>query len=330
MDYSSYKHSEDRFVIDYLEKLRIERDIKIKDFTEGIMSVRNYSRLISHESEITFEDLDAFLNKLQVPLFQFGGYMRNSMIVDNMVVFQFLDAIASNNIQEAYEKFYPQIKDKAWDCPISRKHLPISILFMKYKLNKMTKAQALYEINKELELSTMINAGVVYGDDVTLLLTYLEICNEQAKKLIADFLFKALFTNKVKVLTSTGEPTRIMMYICILKAIITRDKISKIDHTIVKKVLEDFIAYHKKAKTELLDYDIFHYAYLYIKKFNLKNDYIIFHYIGSIISTGPKWYFSGKKIQIRKEDMDVFISMIGNQEMKYAGMYERLSAYDII
>jgi len=47
MDYLSYGDNNDRFVIEYLDKLRIERSIKIKVFTEGITSVRNYSKLLS-------------------------------------------------------------------------------------------------------------------------------------------------------------------------------------------------------------------------------------------------------------------------------------------
>jgi hypothetical protein len=44
-------------MIKYIEKLRVENNIQIKDLCQGIVSVRNYSRYLSEEADLSFDIL---------------------------------------------------------------------------------------------------------------------------------------------------------------------------------------------------------------------------------------------------------------------------------
>jgi len=181
-----------------------------------------------------------------------------------------------------------------------------------------------------MQLNEMVNSKVLYGDDVILFRLYTEFCNDSAKTLISEFLFDALFTKKITILTSTVEPTRIMMYEVILKSIITKSEISKKDHSKFEKVLQSFIEYHKKAKTELLDFQIFQLVYQYMKKQEIRNDLLMFHYFASFISVGENPLILSQKISIDEQDIDRFIKLLSDDELLESSMYERLCSHDLL
>ena len=95
-------------LISVIEKIRIQKNIKIKDLTNGIISSRNYSRYLSNEIELSFEMLIKLLERLDMPLFLFANYSKNLAIIENIEEMHFFDTVLSGDYQKAYDLYYKE------------------------------------------------------------------------------------------------------------------------------------------------------------------------------------------------------------------------------
>jgi len=316
-------------VIDFIEQLRTERKISIGDFTEGVVSKRNYSRYLSKEADIPFEVLDGFLTKLDMPLFEFGNYALNDTIYKNTEEYYFYDAILSENYEYAYKELYPKIKGKVCKTIYASKTIPMGIELMLYKMNKITKYEALDAMKKSLQLNTILNSNMIFANDITALQVFLRVCDGKTTELIADHLYKVIFMKKYHILTNTVEATNIILYLITIKALTTIESTKK-NKKRLKEVLDVFLEYHKRAKTSQYDIMVFENLYDYIKKNGIQNDLLVFHYylslLSSIDSISTK---DGVKIKDIK-DIDIVMSYLDDDDFLREEMYERLMKYEII
>ncbi len=319
----------DNNLIEYIDRLRIEKNISIGDFTKNIVSTRSYTRFLSREADISFEVMNAFLEKLDMPLFELGNYIMNLTIHENVSEYYFYDAILNGNYEYAYNEVYPNIKDKEWKTLLASKTIPMGIQLVLYKMNKITKYQALDKMEEYLELKKLIQSKIVFYNDITAIQVYLEVCNDKSKELIADFLYKVLFNGKIKILTNTVEVTNLLLYSNLLKALTSLKNQTKKIQKQIKDVLDSFLEYHKKAKMDVYDVLIFEIIYKYIKANNIDNDLVIFHYLTALISSdnfNENTFFE----TIDKKDTEVLLKLLDDKNFVFETMYERIMSHEIL
>ncbi|MBU0997280.1 MAG: hypothetical protein KKE16_04460 [Firmicutes bacterium] len=317
-------------VMRFVEKLRIEKKISIHDLTEGIISRRSYSRFLSPSAELQVDTLFKLLERMKLPVFEFGAYVGNSILIENIYEMYFYEYIFNELYETAYNEIYPLIKDKELKSPLAIKSIPIAIKLMEYKLNKITKAEALSAMKNVIELNTMINSKIICFDDIQALSLYTLVCNDEAKELISDHMLKILFTSKIKVFTNSVEYTNSVIHRIALTTLTTKEYTTDKDRKNIQKLLTVIFEYQIKAKTAFHDFIIFNNLYKYVKKHKIDNKLVIFHYLASIASTFGSAYLESNKIKIDQSDIEIYLSFLEDDTFLKKPTYEGLMDYEIL
>lgn len=316
-------------LIEFIDRLRKEKNISIGDFTKDIVSKRSYSRFLSYEAGISFEVLNAFLERLDMPLFELGNYIMNVTIHENVDEYYFFDAILNEKYDYAYNEIYPKIKDKKWKTLLASKTIPMGIQLVLYKMNKITKYQALDNMAKYLELDKIIKSKIVFYNDIAAFKIYLELCNDKDKEKIAEYLYKVHFNNNYKILTNTVEVTNLLIYSNILKALTSLKTQSMKIKKRIKEVLDSFLEYHKRAKMDVYDVMIFEIVYKYVKDNNIRNDLVVFHYFTALITSdnfNENEFFKN----MDANDIRILLELLDNEIFVRESMYERIMSHEIL
>jgi len=318
-----------REVVHYLEKIRIERKITIQAMTEGILSRRNYSRLLSGDAHVSIDILSKMLSKMEIPFNEFSFYIHNHLMYENVDEYNFFEYIFFENYEKAFKEIYPSIKHKECRSLLRNKTIPICIKFLEYKLNIISKSDALSHLTKHIDLDSLLKRYIIQDDDIKALYLYTQLCSDQNKSLIVDFLLKVVFGNDFKMLTAHYEESMIFIYLILLEALTTQDNLLNSNHDLIKNVYQKALEFHSRAKLEVYDVYMFKVLYKYIKKYNIDNPYIIFHYIASIISTLDD-NITQKTYEINQSDIEIFSKHINHEHFNKRSMYERLLSNDHI
>jgi hypothetical protein len=313
-------------MIKYIEKLRVENNIQIKDLCQGIVSVRNYSRYLSEEADLSFDILAKMLDKFGLPIYEFGLYINNSIYVDNIEEIHFIEYIINEMYEEAYKEMYPKIKDKELKTDYAYKSIPIAIEKMLYKLNKKSASQAKSNMREILNMNKMTNSKVITTDDVNSIDMCLEILNEPDIRELIDYLRKVIITKEVRLLTTSVEATQTKINSILLSMLCNNDNLSDNDHILIKQVFNLVLEYNVRARMDLGDIAIFKNIYSYMKRNNLKNDLIIYHYALAVLSSGDDEYTKSLEIELDEADKASFIKLLQDKELQRESMYERLMA----
>jgi len=322
--------NEDLRCVDYIEKLRIEKELSIKDLTSGVISPRTYTRYLSNQVEIPLDILNKFLERLETPLYQFGLYIYNTIYLENSEEIVFFNLIVSEKYKRAYEQEYPKLKDKKFQTYLSGKALPLSILLMKCKLNIITENHMLVEMRNVLELNALINRKDINAGEIEALKIFVKVCNDTEKELISNMLYKYLSDKSYMILTNTVEVSRVSLYYVSLLAYTTRSKLRKADKAKIEWIVKDFLKYHKRAKTLLLDCMVLKLIYDYYNKHQLSNDLIVFHYVAAILSTPENDHTKQFRSDITEANIRILFKFLEDDTFLKESMYERLLANELL
>jgi hypothetical protein len=318
-----------RDAIVYLDIVREERKVSIQGFVEGITSRRNYSRLLSGEAELSFEMLGKFLERLGMPLYDFGLFAYNKTYLDNINEIWFHDCIRAEKYQEAYTKYYPLIKDKDWKTIYAKKTIPTAIILMDFQLKRIHKSSAIHSILNILKLSTIVNSTFITADDVEALYLFLRICNDEEKEQIAECFFRFLVEKRNKILSAGLEFTILTMYLSTLTALTTKETLNNRDRILILQVFRSALEYHIKAKMMTFDVLLFETIYKFIKKNQIRSKWIVFHYIASIASSFGNSFTRKTIIDLDEADRSDYLECIQDENFWEESMYERLLKNEI-
>jgi hypothetical protein len=228
--------------------------------------------------------------------------------------------------EEAYKEMYPKIKDKELKTDYAYKSIPIAIEKMLYKLNKKSASQAKSNMREILNMNKMTNSKVITTDDVNSIDMCLEILNEPDIRELIDYLRKVIITKEVRLLTTSVEATQTKINSILLSMLCNNDNLSDNDHILIKQVFNLVLEYNVRARMDLGDIAIFKNIYSYMKRNNLKNDLIIYHYALAVLSSGDDEYTKSLEIELDEADKASFIKLLQDKELQRESMYERLMA----
>ncbi len=89
----------------YLEKIRLGRKLSQEDFVFGVVSIRQYQRYRRGESELPYEKLDQFAEKLGIPTKKLLSQFESEKNKQVDIVNEFYNAVATRNLEKAEKKF---------------------------------------------------------------------------------------------------------------------------------------------------------------------------------------------------------------------------------
>jgi hypothetical protein len=191
-------------IMRYFELYRLEHKVPIYKITKGIMSTRNYSRVLSGEVDISLEDYARLLRRLRLPLFEFNNYIENSTIDENIHEIQFLQAVECRNFEKAYQIIKPYLRDRKWKTMMAIKTIPIAIKLMESQLKQCTTRQFYDFARQTLELTEMETQKFLSFDDFEALLLYSHYGTvEEQRRIYA--IFYRIMRDEVRILSTSLE-----------------------------------------------------------------------------------------------------------------------------
>lgn len=294
-----------------IEKIRKERKMTIKSLTKDLLSTRSYTRLLANESLLTFEVLSKFLDRLQVPIFDFSFYVYNHNFYKYIDEITFFDYVRSGLYQIAYDEYYPKIEKGPWGSILAKKSIPISIVLMNYKLNKMNQYDSYYQIKEIIDLKSILKSVMLSGDDLEAMNIFIEICTDQEKTDIANYLYLVM-ENKVRILSISIEQATTLVHLVALKALTTKVEISQEDIKLINKIFHLAIEYQQRAKMAMYDVMLYKILYTFVRRLDLSENLIVFAYITSILSTINSVFTEEEVVKIRETDIHYILSLLND------------------
>ena len=313
-----------------LERARLERKVAIKDLVCDITSRRNYSRFLSDDISISFEILSKFLERLDIPFSEFSFYMHNVIMYENINEVYFHELIRSEKYELAYQNYYSQIAGKQLKTLYANKTIPLGIQLMKFKIGLISHDEALQEMTRLINLSEIVSSHVLRDDDIEALFLYIRICDKQTQEKIGVFALDALNNEKYIMLAGFYEQTSTILQLVALKTLTAKSYIGEEDQANIKKVAEIALKFHNRTKLSLFDVMLFQTLYDYIKTRGIKNKYIVFYYVASIIGSLNEGYVNGHKYAITQSDICMFYDCLNDASFMESSMYERLFSNGIV
>lgn len=168
----------------FLEKMRFLRGISQEDFTDGIISNRQYQRYISGESPMPYHLIDLFAERLNVKKELLLLEFDNHALKETLSIVNYFSAVVNRdveNIQQTKSKIDPNyIID-----PDNRKSYRFTSLHEKYNFNKISVDEFKRGISEIIDYPKILSQTAMSILEVTILSRMLDIVSEQEQITIA-------------------------------------------------------------------------------------------------------------------------------------------------
>lgn len=320
---------ENGIIIKYIEKIRLERKIKIRDLTEGIIAQRTYSRYVAENQDLPLDIITKFLNRLNIPVFELAGYIRNDLFFQHIDEIWFHEHVRLGEYQKAYTEYYSKIKDMPLGNYFHPRAIPCAMIKMEYHLNQITRVDAQTRMEALINLDAIIKQNFLVDDDVHALRLFVEFCDDEDKEKIAYFLCPKIEEDKLKIITQTIETSMNIVHVTVLMALTTKAVFTRVDHDWLNRILPPILQYNKRSKPAIFDIELFEILFKHMKTNNFANRAITFYYISAVLSALGGYNTKDAKITLTPEDVDTFLSCLADKDFLAKPMYEELINHGI-
>ena len=174
-----FNHSKDLAL--FLEQMRTSRGISQENFTEGIISNRQYQRYISGSSAMPFHLLDDFAERLNVKrdflLLEFDSYA----IKETNNIIDLFNAVNSDDFETA-NKIDKEITPKYILDPSNHKLYTYSKLLQNLKTNKISRQSYITTSKELIDYAGIVNKSAFTMIETLLLSNMLDFLEENEQK----------------------------------------------------------------------------------------------------------------------------------------------------
>jgi transcriptional regulator with XRE-family HTH domain len=191
-------------IMRYLERYRLEQKVPIYQLTKGIMSTRNYSRILSGEVDLSLEDYAKLLNRLRIPLFEFNIYIDNCKFYEYNHEIRFHQAVENHQFNTAYEIIQPYLKEGKWYTLMASKTIPMAIKLMEWKLNQCTVHHFYASARLILDLDGLEKQKILSFDDFEALYLYSYHGSVEEQRRIFEIFYR-IMKNELRILSVSLE-----------------------------------------------------------------------------------------------------------------------------
>ena len=176
-------HSKDLAL--FLEQMRVSRGISQEDFTEGIISNRQYQRYVNGSSPMPFHLLDNFAERLNIKkdylLLEFDSYG----IKETTNVVDFLNAVNSDDFEKA-KKIQKEIDPKYILDSTNLKFYEFAKLLQVYKERKSSKENHSFKLKELIGYPKVLSNSAMTLFETVILSNLLDFVSEQEQTKILD------------------------------------------------------------------------------------------------------------------------------------------------
>ena len=312
-----------REIIIALDNFRLEKRKTIQDMTEGIISPRNYSRLLKDEAEITMDVLVALLDKLNTPFEEFISYINMHKYVDSFDEDRFVYLVIFENYEKAVSKYSDVMSGKNNKSRFAEKTIPACVAYLSYINKKITLQAAKMLIEGFLDLNTIEKNKVIHEEDIYTMYLYMKIASQEELDSLSEFMNTIIYDRSFKVFAHQYENTIMMAYI-IEMYLLTSKPYSVENDKAIRNVFKEALLFNSKYTISPFDVLLFEVVFKYVKKNDIKSKYISFYYIASVLSTSNVDFLRGRTFDIGEDDLEAYYGLISDARFVNSHMYKRL------
>ncbi len=267
-----------------LDELRHSKHIKLSDFTENIISERNYRRYINDKQALPFNVFVELVQRLKMQMSDFLIYALNKTSID----FQqeiYLEHYIKNNQLEAADKLFEDMDHSDYQTHIGSLYLPIIIKKYFYLKNKITKRDYLEFANQHIDITALKKHQVIDRQHLEVLLLLLQDADEHTKQSIIPIVYDIIIQKKplisFKVSSDLNHAVQILT-----QTLFTNDTFKSSYQDLLKPLLDLSLKQLKSTHFEPGYKDFLTYAIVYYQSTEDISMYrrYVYYYVSYILS----------------------------------------------
>ncbi len=170
-------------LINFMENLRYDRKISQENYLDGIISQRQYYRYRSGESEIPFEVITRFAEKLNISIISLLDQFDDEFANEIESTLSFFNLVASNQGIQAYEN-YQKMKSHVFISTVNENLFRSSKLILDLQSGRIRKEDLINEIYKMLDYPRVMKKSAFPDDEIYMLGILMEYSDKDRKSIL--------------------------------------------------------------------------------------------------------------------------------------------------
>lgn len=170
-------------LINFMENLRYDRKITQENYLHGIISQRQYYRYRSGESEIPFEVITKFADRLNIPITSLLEKFDDEYSHENNVTLMFFNLVASKSIKKAYDE-YAEMKGHTFISKVNKNFFKCSKLLLDLYANRIHKSELIDEIYQLTDYPKVMKKTAFPDDEIYMLGLLMEYSEKDRKRIL--------------------------------------------------------------------------------------------------------------------------------------------------
>lgn len=247
-------------LLNYMENIRYDRNITLEKYLFGVISQRQYYRYKRGETEVPFDVILKFANKLEITLIKLISSFHEEAAKQKEVIRKYINLILNNQIKEAKKL----IKEKGKYIEIDDEiefFYNVAQLFLEYRLNFLNIDDVIQKLKVNVHYDKIMNNESLHDNEIYVL----GLIMEHSEKDRDDILYKInqLRINK-KLLLSGNVLFNAQVYFWIIKNLGRQEKY----HDVIE-IAQEAIKYNKENySTYANEYFYYYLALAYYRTNN--------------------------------------------------------------
>lgn len=166
-----------------MENLRYDRKISQENYLEGIISQRQYYRYRSGESEIPFEVITKFAEKLNIPVSSLLEQFDEEFSNENQRTLDFFNLVVGNQNDLAYQK-YQKMKNHIFISTVHENLFKSSKYLLDLLSGRISKTYFINELYKMIDYPKVMKKSAFPDDEIYMLGLLMEYSEKDRKKIL--------------------------------------------------------------------------------------------------------------------------------------------------
>lgn len=245
-------------LLNYMENLRYDRKMTQDFYLDGIISQRQYYRYRSGESEVPFDVIVKFANKLEIPLLKLISTFQTETEKEKEIVSELYNLILDRRLSEASQLMKKHKKMMLLDEETQKFYYLAMILFKRYS-NKISNEEMINQLKTEVGFDNIMKKEVLHDTEIYLLGMIMQY-SDKDREIVFNKI--ELLRKKNKLLLGGNVLLNLQLYFWILKSL---GRLNRYDELL--EIADDAIDYSQKNYS-YYSVEHFHYfkALAYFKK----------------------------------------------------------------
>ena len=170
-------------LLNYMENLRYDRKMTQEVYLFDVISQRQYYRYRSGESEIPFEVIIKFANKLQIPLLKLISNFQTHTAKETDLVREYLNLVMNKKLDEA-TKLMRKKKSLLLLDDETQVFYQTAVVLFNYHTHQLNSDEMIISLKDKSDFQNIMNKEVLHDSEIYLLGLIMEYSEDDRKKVL--------------------------------------------------------------------------------------------------------------------------------------------------